>query len=287
MDQRLEKSYGLNEHQLSQIGQLEAACNQAEELTMKLNWGALQRRPRDEINDFLYYQGDRLIGYLALYSFNQREAEVSAMTDPIYRRQGIFKRLLASAQTELKQRGIPDFLFICEQSSLSGALCMAAVGARYEFSEYKMTLKEAGSSLPGSADLHIRPALAHDIDELAHMDQICFGVPPGRSKQYLEQDLSDNKRWILIAIAGREKVGKLGVSLTGSESLIFALCVLPEYRRRGYGSALLGYALKELQAQPHGHISLEVACTNESALSLYTRCGFQVITAYDYYRLPV
>ena len=96
MSQYLEKSAGLSESQLAHISQLEQSCNHFEGLTMKLNWATLSSRPINEVNDFLFYVDDKPVGYLALYIFNKSQAEVSAMTHPNYRQQGIFKQLLAA-----------------------------------------------------------------------------------------------------------------------------------------------------------------------------------------------
>ena len=287
MSQRLEKSYGLNETQLAQIRHLEAACNRFEELTMKLNWSRLQQRPANEINDFLFYEGGELRGYLALYHFNGREAEVSAMTQPEYRRRGLFKQLLAAARAELSRRGIPDLLFICEQPSESGQHCLAAIGATYEFSEYKMNLQQWVQPPPLSIELQLRPAQLEDVEDLARMDELCFETSFIETKRHLERDLVDQRRRTLVATAGPIKIGKIGVLMAEEESYIYAFCVLPGYRRRGYGKMILTRTVEQLVAEGWRPISLEVACANEQALGLYQQCGFQVVTAYDYYRLPV
>lgn len=285
--QCLEKSYGLNDSQLAHIRQLEKVCNQFEGLKMKLNWNSLQRRPTNEINDFLYYEADKLVGYLALYSFNKKEAEVSAMTHPDNRQRGIFKQLLAVARSELRKRHIPDFLFICERASVSGRHCMPAIGARYEFSEYKMGLQEAVKPASISADLQLRPALPEDIDILAHMEAICFDLPLEETKRHVERSLSDPGRRILVATVGGEKIGKINLLTTQAETYIAAFCVLPAHRKKGYGKTILSRTVEELVSQNYQNISLEVATDNEHALVLYQRCGFQLTAAYDYYRLPV
>ncbi len=284
---RLEKSYGLNDTQLAHIRQLEKVCNQFEGLTMKLNWNSLQHRPSDEINDFLYYEGDKLVGYLALYSFNKKEAEVSAMSHPDHRRRGIFKQLLATARSELRKRTIPEFLFICERVSASGRQCMQAIGARYEFSEYKMSLKEAIRPAVTSADLRLSPALPEDIASMAHMEAICFEMPLAETKHRLERNLSDPGRRLLIAIVGGERIGKIHILQAETETYISAFCVLPAHQKKGYGTTILSRTVEQLVDEDHQNISLEVATNNEHALLLYQQCGFQVTTAYDYYRLAV
>jgi ribosomal protein S18 acetylase RimI-like enzyme len=287
MTQNPEKSYGLNEAQLAQIRQLEIACNQFEGLRMKLNWSTLQDRPKDQNNDFLWYADGQLVGYLALYAFNQREAEISALTHPAYRRQGIFKQLLVAAITELKTRGVPELLFICEQGSASGAACLQYLGTRYEFSEYKMQWQESAILNPAPSELELRPAQPEDIPDLVRLDEICFSVSAEIAKRWLAQDLTDPQRKVLVATLGPVKLGKINVLMNEVETYISGFCVWPEHRRKGYGKIMLTRTLEQLVAEGRSNIVLEVACENEHALLLYQQCGFRTVTAYDYYRLPV
>lgn len=285
MKQGLEKSPGLSKTQLVQISQLEAICNQFEGLAMKMNWSRLQNRSSNEINDFLYYDDDKLVGYLALYIFNSREAETMAVTHPEYRRRGIFKQLLAEARGELIKRNVPSLLFINEQASSSGAECMKAIGANYEFSEYKMILRQA-LKVNQRPELQLRLARPDDLADLARMEEICFDLPLEDTRQHLEKDMADRRRRILVAMLGTEKIGKIHM-LIGEETYISAFCVLPQYRGQGYGKTILSQAVEQLAAEDHHNISLEVESKNRNALSLYERCGFQIVTAYDYFRLPV
>lgn len=287
MTQNPEQSYGLTEVQLAQIQQLESVCNQADGLIMKLNWSVLQDRPKDQGNDFLWYARGQVVGYLALFGFNQREVEISAMTHPAYRRQGIFKQLLAAAVRELKTRGVPDLLFICEQSSISGAACLKRLGAAYEFSEYKMQWQTPVALTPVLPELQLQPAQPEDLAELVRMDESCFGVSPEVSQRWLAQDLIDPQRKVLVATLGPTKLGKINVLMNDVETYISGFCVWPEHRRKGYGKAILTRTLKQLVAEHRPNIVLEVACDNEHALLLYQNCGFRTVTAYDYYRLPV
>ncbi len=283
----LEQSYGLNPVQLVQIQQLESVCNQFEALTMKLNWMTLRDRPQDQGNDFLAYADGQLVSYLALYGFNQREAEISGMTHPAYRRQGIFRQLTALAQTELKVRGIPEMLFICEQSSASGKASMQALAARYEFSEYKMRWQEPPTFSAGASLLQLRPGQPEDIPELVRLDELCFGVSPEAAQHWLAQDLADPQRRLWVVTLGPLKIGKINVWSSETETYISGFCIQPEYRGQGYGKTALTRVLEQLAAERHAQVVLEVACENEHALSLYQQCGFRTVTAYDYYRLPV
>lgn len=56
---------------------------------------------------------------------------------------------------------------------------------------------------------------------------------------------------------------------------IFLLYVMPEHRRRGIGSALMGYAEDWARARGDHQIGLQVFQTNQPALNLYQQLGFQ------------
>jgi ribosomal protein S18 acetylase RimI-like enzyme len=282
MTQNPKKSYGLSEIHLAQIRRLETTCNQFEGLRMKLNWSTLQDRPKDQNNDFLWYADGQLVGYLALYAFNEREAEISALTHPAYRRQGIFKQLLAAAITELKSRGVMELLFICEQSSVSGVACMQYLGARYEFSEYKMQWQESTFLNPALSELELRPAQPEDIADLVRLDETCFSVSAEIVQRWLAQDLVDSRRKVLVATLGPVKLGKINVLMNEVETYISGFCIWPEHRRKGYGKIMLTRTLEQLVAEGRSNIVLEVACENEHALLLYQQCGFRTVTAYDY-----
>jgi ribosomal protein S18 acetylase RimI-like enzyme len=287
MERRIENSYGLKLTHLAEIQQLERLCNQAERLTMKLNWSVLEARPQDQINDFLCYDHDSLVGYLALYGFNQKEVEVSAITHPNYRRQGIFKQLLWAAAEELTARQTPEILFICERTSVSGKGCMHALGSNYDFSEFKMNLGTVPSLKTIPAELELRPAEVQDIHAMTQLDELCFGVDAEVARSWLEHDLAHDKRWMIVGLLAGQVIAKAAVIFGPAETMIVGVCVLPEFRGRGYGKAILAHTVRQVAAAYQGAISLEVACNNDSALLLYQHAGFEVVTAYDYYRLQV
>lgn len=287
MNIHLEKSQGLTKAQFKAIRQLEAICNEADGLTMKLNLSTLRNRPDDEMNDILVYDDSHLIGYLALYIFKTNEAEVSAMTHPGYRRQEILKQMLAAAAQELQQRDIPDFLFICERASATVVPVMQAIGAAYDFSEYKMVLQQTAKPAPVSTGLELRRALLANIETLVQMDVICFGTQLEATRKYLERDFASPRRQGWLAMLNGQPIGKIHINSGGSETYLNAFCVLPDYRGQGYGKAILGQTVARLLTERHKLITLEVETENENALLLYKNAGFAVTTVYDYYRLAV
>jgi ribosomal protein S18 acetylase RimI-like enzyme len=283
----LEKSKGLTTVQFKAIRQLEAVCNKADGLTMKLNLNTLQTRPADEINDILVYADSHLIGYLALYTFKGDEAEVSAMTHPDYRRRGIFRQMLVAAAQELQKRDIPDFLFICERASATVTPVMQAIEAAYDFSEYKMVLSQTAQPAPVTTALALRRATKADIELLVQMDVICFDTQPETTRKYIERNFGSPQRQSWLAMLNGQIIGKIHVNNSGPETYLNAFCILPDYRGQGYGKAILSQTVARLLTERHKLITLEVETENENALSLYKNVGFEVTTVYDYYRRAV
>jgi ribosomal-protein-alanine N-acetyltransferase len=66
------------------------------------------------------------------------------------------------------------------------------------------------------------------------------------------------------------------------------IAVLPAFRQRGVGAALLSALLDEARIRHAERILLEVRASNQSAIRLYTQAGFQLTARRrDYYRNPV
>jgi ribosomal protein S18 acetylase RimI-like enzyme len=286
MGQRMESSYGLNQKQLDEIKALEEVCNRFEDLTMKLNWDMLTSRAKNEVNDFLVYENEELVGYLALYIFKESEAEVSAMVHPKHRRKRIFRKLLSQARQELMVRDIPRFLFICEEKSVSGKGAMEALKAVYAFSEYGMALQEV-KPLSSSIEVTLKEADEEDLEDLVNMDVTCFKLNKQDTSVLHQKQLGQPNRIHKVAIVNGKRIGKISVLVSEFEAYIYGFCVLPSYRGKGYGKAILKQTVDQLSDKGHAKIALEVECKNKNALTLYKLCGFEVEAGYEYYRLPI
>jgi ribosomal protein S18 acetylase RimI-like enzyme len=285
--QGLVRSLGLTQAELAEIEQLAALCNKHDKSDLKLNWGTLRSRPQDEINDFLYYEDDALVGYLALFSFNSREAESSGMVHPSHRRKGIFTTLFQATEEECRRRGIPLILFIIGHTYKAGLAFAKAFGMRYHHSEYKMVLKEPRLSVKFNGHLQFRLAKVEDAPVLAHITAVAFDLDETEVDWYSEQKLQDSARRYYVALLDDVYIGKIDVSLDEQEAFIYGFAVLPAFRGRGYGRQILAKTLQEILATGRRRASLEVATDNKNALSLYQSCGFKETGSYEYYSYDV
>lgn len=281
--------YGLNTTELDEIIDLMKLCNQHDGILLKLNVDMLKNRQTDEMNDILYYENGRLIGFLGLYGFNSIEIEVSGMVHPDYRRRGVFQQLIKAASEEAIHRGIPKLLLICEHRSETGKLYIDSIGGTYSFSEYRMEYKKGQSIQPQSPRLElVRVRDEADQEAVVKLYNVGFGVPEENTRKRLIRELADPQRNLYVAKLNQEVIGKISLNLAEPGGVyIYGFVVFPEYRGKGYGREILSRIVRGLIEQGHPEIQLEVETKNLGALGLYESCGFSVAAGYDYYDYPV
>lgn len=275
---------GLSDNELQDIKELDESCSRHEKLNMKLNWDMLISRPDDENNDFLYYEGNKLVGFLGLYGFGPKpkEIEITGMVHPDYRHKGIFKELFNAARQECIARGAGRILSITERHSVAGTNFVKAGGSQYSFSEYRMKFSEAAAPDFLKHGIILKKAEYEDYPELIHLDALCFGAPDCVMEDRRSEEVYKS---VYAAELQGEFIGEIGALMEGKDGYIFGFGVKPEYRGRGYGREILSLMLQKLLAEQINTILLEVEVKNGNALSLYKSCGFKELTAYDYYEM--
>ena len=109
------------------------------------------------------------------------------------------------------------------------------------------------------------------------------GVPFELEKDGYDDDGAPCEHY-LITESGK-CVGTFRVILDeGSAAHIGRFCVLPEYRKKGYGAAALAFAQKEYAARGYEKLVLGAQC---HAVPFYEKCGFNVVSdVYDDAGIP-
>jgi ribosomal-protein-alanine N-acetyltransferase len=88
--------------------------------------------------------------------------------------------------------------------------------------------------------------------------------------------------WILEL--DREIIGYCVMSVGAGESHLLNLCIKPELQNKGYGALLLDYMLDIARSHHADTAFLEVRPSNQNAIRLYQRAGFdEVGMRRDYY----
>lgn len=124
-------------------------------------------------------------------------------------------------------------------------------------------------------EIEYRKARCTDAGQVHRVETICFPTP--WSLHSIMYDLCDNPiTYYVVALDAQKVVGFCGVHLIVGEGHITNVAVLPEYRGNGIGRAML-----EMLFAQTGHVAaqytLEVRPSNQAAIQLYTKLGFQTL----------
>lgn len=121
-------------------------------------------------------------------------------------------------------------------------------------------------------EYHIIQAEKRHLDALQRLEQQCFSIP--WTREQLEAELPDGHHEFLVAEAGEEVLGYVGMMYVLDEGYISNVAVAPGYRRRGIGAALITELLRRAEALALAFVTLEVRESNVPAAALYESFGF-------------
>jgi len=146
----------------------------------------------------------------------------------------------------------------------------------------------------------IREMTLQDVAQVAAIEKECFSMP--WSEQSLvdsvtredtiflvcEDDVCDD----MLPEEGKtlqtETVGYIGMYVSFEEGDITNVAVSPAHRKKGYGEALVSKAKELAKEKQLEMILLEVRVSNEPAISLYKKMGFEKLgLRKNFYEHPV
>lgn len=124
----------------------------------------------------------------------------------------------------------------------------------------------------------IRPMKLEDIEQAHELDMLSFSLPwPERSFRYEVTSNPNSRCWVAEMGTTSRIVGMIVIWLIVDEAHIGTLAVHPDYRRQKIASRLMAQALLNLTGEGACSASLEVRRSNEAALTLYQRFGFEIV----------
>lgn len=288
----------LDQEDFTMIRELQEECCRSDDISLKLELDYKLAAAREgagtsvinETNEFMYFYGQRLIGYIGICDFGRPGSplEMTGMVHPEYRRQGIFSILHENVLAECKRRNSAGVLLLSDNRSYSGQSFIDKTGAEYKNSEFEMYLKKEHPVVSEKllCGITFRRARNADAYEICRQNTIYFEDGDyGDESPIMPED--EEKRGMIIYLAEKENqvVGKVHLQMNTTIGGIYGLGVLPEFRGKGYGRAILLKAVEMLkESNPHA-IMLQVAAENAKALRLYQSCGFMETSTMDYYIL--
>jgi ribosomal-protein-alanine N-acetyltransferase len=139
----------------------------------------------------------------------------------------------------------------------------------------------------------LRKFTMNDLGSVTQINQLCL---PENYTDFFYVDLyrrfpetfivAEADAKVVGYIMCRVEVGLSNLRLPGlvKKGHVVSVAVLPEYRRKGLGTALVTKAMEGVQMYGAKQFYLEVRVTNEQAISLYKKLGLEVArTVHGYY----
>jgi ribosomal protein S18 acetylase RimI-like enzyme len=278
----LELAAGLPPRALDAIAELERRVIEVDGGRLKLEWERLRRRSGDRVEDLLWWDGDRLLGFLGIYGFDALP-ELAGMVAPDARRRGIGTALLDAAMPLCRERGDQRPLLIVPRPSLAGRRLALRRGGVLDHSEHALVLSGDPTGGPPGPAISLRRATVEDLPLISRLLELGFGGP---APDDLAGRLDSRHEQTAIVELNGWAVGTLRFRRDGDGARIYAFVIDPAWQGRGIGRAALRRACEQLRAEGAHRIGLEVDVENDRALTLYTSVGFAPVITEDYFALP-
>jgi ribosomal-protein-alanine N-acetyltransferase len=113
-----------------------------------------------------------------------------------------------------------------------------------------------------------------DIDQVLEIEHASFTTPWSREAFYNELNMNKFAIYIVLEV-DKKVVGYCGVWIVIDEAHVTNIAILPEYRGRKFGDALMQQLFEVARSMGAKSMTLEVRVTNYIAQSLYQKFGFQ------------
>ena len=123
------------------------------------------------------------------------------------------------------------------------------------------------------------------VAQIAELEKLCFADP--WSEKSIASELGNIWSYWVVALDGERVVGYIGSQSSADETDVMNVAVHPDYRRRGIAESLIDILIRELKNRGSHALMLEVRDSNEPAIALYEKLGFQQVgLRKNYYHNP-
>jgi GNAT superfamily N-acetyltransferase len=141
-----------------------------------------------------------------------------------------------------------------------------------------MAAESLRKTSPPERELEFRPAVSgENLREFRQIGALCFHVPPGWFAEVFDNEMSRRtqfRSW--VAYKNDVPVGTAAAVVAAGVTGLYNIAILPEYRRRGYGSAVTRMAAEEALRQ--GGADRFILQASVQGVRMYERMGFRPVT---------
>lgn len=135
--------------------------------------------------------------------------------------------------------------------------------------------------------INITDLRSEDVEKVAEIEKMCFSKP--WSENSFKNALNDSNSKFFVARLDSDIVGFSGMYIAaGAEGYVYNIAVNPLFRKKGIGTILTKKLIDYAKENNLEFLSLEVRKSNNSAISVYEKCGFEKVgTRKNFYESPV
>ncbi|MDA1804994.1 GNAT family N-acetyltransferase [Bacillus cereus group sp. BY32LC] len=284
----IERKKSLTVNEIQQMKDLAHICGQHDQIdySSDLHVNFLTARNKEEIHDFLLYDDTQLVGALSMYDFERpTKLELLGFVHPSYRKQHIGTTLLQTAMKEIRLREADEALLIMNGESASGKAFAIHMKLPYFYSEYSMEFKANEAQKRTKNAIQLTLASSKSLLDLIEISSKAFGDSVENTATWLQKMMDSSSHQVYSALIDEKVIGTITVSKQEQSTILSGFAVHPSYQGKGYGKDILMSMVHTLITKGASTIELDVETKNNHALKLYTQCGFEMKTKYDYYNV--
>jgi RimJ/RimL family protein N-acetyltransferase len=250
----LTRNHQLTNQEFIDLDSLSAACKLKDGNNVAIYKHLLsQNRPR--LCNVLYYHQKQLIGFLSTFFFYGDACEITVMVAPDYRKRGIATQMLKEILPLIQSENIKSLIFSTPHDVNNEWLL--AKDFRYLHSEYQMEQQQHYPLPIANKSLVVRFATMDDLAFICAIDDACFPTHQPELAIHIQNQLYDPNY------------------------------KMPQFQKHGFGSTMLAHAVNYSLAANQPKLSLTVEAKNQQALKIYSRLGFKIENAHDFWSIPM
>jgi ribosomal protein S18 acetylase RimI-like enzyme len=270
--------------QLADLKKLASRCKNKDGSTPNLYVHILEQ-PRAFPTTLLWYEQAQLRGFLSAYFFYDDAVEISLLIDPAHRKQGIARELMRSILPLIELQSYFKLFFSIPAHTKNPWL--ETYGYTYLHSEYCMERHDLTPVPDLNSNMIFRTPTAADIQALCQLDELCFPQKRGDNTTRFEHLLRDKEYELVVAIHENTLVGKAHLRWGTKGATLSDIAITPEHQGKGFGTYLIKHCINLALSCGKPSLNLDVETHNTRALRLYTRLGFVVHNACDFWSIDI
>lgn len=279
-------NHRLTTAQLKHVKELAHRCQQLDGNTIPIYSNTLLQQRTLPCN-LLYYRQQQLIGFASVFFFYENACELTLMVDPAFRRRHIAKVLTSTILPVIHARALAHI--ICSSPKGLNNHWLPTLGFQYHNCELQMQWNN--TSLPIASKYPeltiLRAVHDDDITPLMALDTACFHTQHNEISPRFQQLLRDKTYTLFIMRQGQQAIGKAHLHQEIDQTQLSDIAILPEHQGKGLGQQLIAHCIHHARSTSRLPLRLDVEYTNNNALHLYQKLGFETRNTWDCWTMAI